>query len=100
MDLADPNALDDPAEVFAAILDPARRGALYPWYHRLRALAPVHRDETLLGRRAWVLSRFADADRVLRDPDLHSDTSAIELFDTGPSGASFYALMSKLPTGS
>ena len=65
------------AEVFAEILDPDRRGDLYPHYHRLRALAPIHEDETLLGRRAWVLTRFEDADQVLRDPDLHSDTSAI-----------------------
>lgn len=84
------------AEVFAEILDPDRRGELYPHYHRLRALAPIHEDETLLGRRAWVLTRFEDADQVLRDPNLHSDTSAIELFDTGPSGRTFYEVMQKL----
>jgi len=88
--------IDDPAEIFAAILDPARRGALYPLHHRLRALAPVHPDESLLGRRAWVISNFEHADAVLRDPRLHSDTSAIELFDTGPSGASFFSVMKKL----
>jgi len=96
MDEADINAIDDPAEIFAAILDPARRGALYPLHHRLRTLAPVHSDESLLGRRAWVISNFEYADAVLRDPRLHSDTSAIELFDTGPSGASFFAVMKKL----
>ncbi len=84
------------AEVFAAILDPTQRGDLYSHYHRLRDLAPVHADETLLGRRAWIVTRFADADRVLRDPDLHSDTSAIELFDTGASGRTFYEVMRKL----
>lgn len=84
------------AEVFAEILDPDRRGDLYPHYHRLRALAPIHEDESLLGRRAWILTRFEDADRVLRAPDLHSDTSAIELFDTGPSGRTFYEVMQKL----
>lgn len=83
-------------KTFAAILDPAQRGELYPHYHRLRKLAPIHEDETLLGRRAWILTRFEDADRVLRDPDLHSDTRAIELFDSGPSGRTFYEVMQKL----
>ena len=58
------SAESEAADVFAAILDPSRRGDLYSHYHRLRALAPVHEDETLLGRRAWILTRFADADRV------------------------------------
>ncbi|MCR9096890.1 MAG: cytochrome P450 [bacterium] len=93
--MGDPN--DSTAEeIFAEILDPDRRGALYPHYHRLRERAPVLEDETLLGRRAWILTRFEDADRVLRDPVLHSDTSAIELFDTGPSGRTFFEVMRKL----
>ena len=87
---------NEAAETFAAILDPARRGALYPHYHRLRALAPIHEDETLLGRRAWILTRFEEADAVLRDLRLHSDTSAIELFDTGSSGRTFFEVMRKL----
>ena len=87
--MADGNE-NEAAETFAAILDPARRGALYPHYHRLRALAPIHEDETLLGRRAWILTRFEEADAVLRDLRLHSDTSAIELFDTGASGRTFF----------
>lgn len=88
--------IDDPAEVFAAILDPEKRGDLYSLHHRLRALAPVHMDETLLGRRAWVISSFAEADAVLRDMRLASDTRALELFDSGASGASFFAMMQKL----
>ncbi|MGB0622030.1 MAG: cytochrome P450 [Myxococcota bacterium] len=87
---------NEAAETFAAILDPARRGALYPHYHRLRALAPIHEDEMLLGRRAWILTRFEEADAVLRDLRLHSDTSAIELFDTGASGRTFFEVMRKL----
>ena len=92
-DVCDPG---DPTSIFAAILDPDRRGELYPLYHALRARAPVHPDETLLGRRAWIVTRFDDADRVLRDLTLESDTRALELFDTGPSGASFFKMMSKL----
>ena len=83
-------------ELFSSILDPARRGDLYPHYHALREAAPIFADETLLGRRAWIFSRYSDCDRVLRDLRLHSDTRAIELFDTGESGASFYKMMSKL----
>lgn len=83
-------------DLFARVLDPARRGDLYPLYHALRKVAPIFPDETLLGRRAWVFSRFEDADRILRDLRLHSDTRAIELFDSGDSGASFFKMMSKL----
>ncbi len=90
------NNQQDAEALFAQILDPEQRGELYPLYHALRRVAPVHCDESLLGRRAWILSRFADADSVLRDLRLHSDTSALELFDTGESGASFFKLMSKL----
>ena len=93
---APPIESDDPTEIFAAILDPERRGALYPLYHALRERAPILEDETLLGRRAWILTRFDEADRVLRDLRLHSDTSAIELFDTGPSGRTFFEVMQKL----
>lgn len=87
---------DDPAALFAAILDPERRGELYPLYHRLRERAPVHEDETLLGRRAWIVTRFDHADRLLRDLRLQSDGRAIELFDSGPSGRTFFEVMKKL----
>ena len=96
MEIADVCDPGDASSIFAAILDPDRRGALYPLYHALRAVDPVHEDETLLGRRAFLITRFADADRVLRDLSLESDTRALELFDTGPSGASFFKMMSKL----
>lgn len=96
MPAADSTRHAEAAATFAAVLDPARRGDLYSHYHRLRDLDPVHEDETLLGRRAWIVSRYADADRVLRDPALRSDARALELFDTGPSGAVFFATMKKL----
>jgi hypothetical protein len=35
-DVPDPRELRDPDELLGIILDPARRGELYPWYHRLR----------------------------------------------------------------
>ena len=96
MTVAEPKPSKEADEIVAAILDPESRGELYPLYHRLRELAPVHPDERLLGRRAWIISRFQDADRLLRDLRLESNRSALEIFDTGPSGVAFYETMSKL----
>ncbi len=39
----------------------------YEQYAALRATDPVHRSELLAG---WVLTRYADVDRVLRDPTI------------------------------
>jgi hypothetical protein len=89
----DPRDVTDPEAVLAAILDPERRGALYPWYHRLRALEPVHETEALLPGRAWVVTRFADVRGVLRNPRTRSDSRTVELFDVGPDGAAFFHVM-------
>jgi cytochrome P450 len=54
------------------VYDPAVANALvdpYPLYGRLRLEQPVHR---CLGRDLWVLSRFDDVDRALRDWPLFS----------------------------
>lgn len=93
-DAPDPREIRDPDELVRAILDPARRGALYPWYHRLRELAPVHRTDAFLAQRAWVLSRFEDVRAALRDPRMRSDDRSLQLFDVGPAGALFQAVMS------
>ena len=89
----DPREIADPAEVLRAILDPERRGALYPWLHRLRELAPVHRTEELLVHRAWVMTRYDDIRAVLRHPRMYSDERNVQIFDVGPEGAGFSALM-------
>src|SRR5690606_35032610 len=39
----------------------------YEQYAALRAADPVHRSELLAG---WVLTRYDDVDRVLRDPTI------------------------------
>ena len=95
-DTPDPREIRDPAELLRAILDPARRGALYPWYHRLRELAPVHRSDEFLTRRAWVLTRFEDVRAALRHPRMRSDDRSLQLFDVGPEGAGFQAVMRKM----
>lgn len=42
----------------------------YAQYARLRSADPVHKSELLQG---WVLTRYADVDRVLKDPSMSSD---------------------------
>ncbi|MEW9532366.1 cytochrome P450 [Microbispora sp. NPDC049125] len=63
-----------PADRLMASLfrDPLVAGEPYPVYHRLRETAPVHRSFT--GH--WVLSRYADAERVLRAPGVGKDVRA------------------------
>ena len=48
----------------AALLDPDVLGNPYPLYHRLRSESPVHWDPLL---RVWVVTRYEDVIRVLRD---------------------------------
>src|SRR5690242_16786395 len=48
----------------AALLDPEVLGNPYPLYHRLRTESPVHWDPLL---RVWVVTRYEDVIRVLRD---------------------------------
>src|SRR5438477_8103874 len=48
----------------AALLDPEVLANPYPLYHRLRRESPVHWDPLL---RVWVVTRYEDVIRVLRD---------------------------------
>lgn len=48
----------------AALLDPEVLGNPYPLYHRLRSESPVHWDPFL---HVWVVTRYEDVIRVLRD---------------------------------
>jgi cytochrome P450 len=48
----------------AALLDPEVLASPYPLYHRLRTESPVHWDPLL---RVWVVTRYEDVIRVLRD---------------------------------
>lgn len=87
---------DDPEEVVASIFDPARRGELYPLYHRLRELAPVHRTEHPSLPGVWMLSRYADALAVYRDPRAVSDPAMAEHFNHGGEGGPFYQLLKRM----
>jgi cytochrome P450 len=85
-------SLRDPGEVLGLILDPKRRGSLYPFFHRLRELSPVHPTEQATGKPAWVLSRYADVRDALKHPDVRSDHRGVDVFDVGPSGRAFYEM--------
>ncbi|HEX8032270.1 MAG TPA: cytochrome P450 [Ktedonobacterales bacterium] len=51
----------------AALRDPAVRANPYPFYERLRSLAPVHWDAAAGMDGGWVLTRHADVMAALRD---------------------------------
>lgn len=81
--------LSNPELVLEAILDPKRRGSLYPYLHRLRALAPRLRTDMISGKPAWVLTRYADVREALKHPDVRSDARGVDVFDIGPAGRHF-----------
>src|SRR3989442_8267736 len=55
--------------IFLRFFDPATRANPYPFNHELRARDPIHRSP--IG--VWVLTRYADAVAVLRDPRFSVD---------------------------
>ncbi len=81
--------LDDPEELLTLVLDPKRRGTLYPYLHRLRALSPVLRTEQVTGRPAWVVTRYAEVRDALKHPDVRSDARGTAAFEVGPAGRVF-----------
>jgi cytochrome P450 len=91
----DPASLETGEEVLTVILDPRKRGELYPYLRRLQELEPRHRSSALHGRPAWLLTRHADAVAVLSNHALVSDSRNAEIFNTGPSGKGFFELMKR-----
>ena len=90
-----PESLSDPVEILDIILDPRRRGSLYPYFARMREVDPVHSTEVLHGRPGWVITSYPEARGVLADTDMISDSRNAEVFDTGPSGKLFFELMKR-----
>ena len=88
-------AIDDPHALLSIILDPEQRGELYPYFHRLRELAPVHKTEELQLHQAFVLTCHSDVDRLLRNHDMISDKRNLEVF-RAPGGEKFYEMMRRL----
>ncbi len=73
-----PGLPTDPHEIMACIVDPDRRGELYPLYHQLRRIAPVHQCRPELFHGAWIFTRFADADDFLKNPRVVNDPAVID----------------------
>jgi cytochrome P450 len=87
---------DDPEEIVAALFDPARRGDLYPLYHRLRSVSPVHRTEHPALQGVWLVSRFADALDLYKNPTAVSDPATAEHFNHGGMGGPFYLMLREM----
>jgi cytochrome P450 len=83
---------DDPDRIVDQLMDPARRGEVYPLYHQLRRVAPVHkcRPEVLHG--SWVVTRFADTDALMKSSEAVNDSRvADQAFNHGD--GTFYGVM-------
>jgi pimeloyl-[acyl-carrier protein] synthase len=78
VDWRPPGLPEDPDEIVAAIMDPLRRGELYPLYHQLRRVAPVHRNRPEMLHGGWTFARFAEADALFRDPRVVNDPAVID----------------------
>ena len=83
----------DPEEIVACLFDPQRRGELYPLYHQLRRIAPVHRTDDPHMRGVWLVSGFDDAMAVYRNPRAVSDPAMAEHFNHGGQNGPFYQLL-------
>ncbi len=62
-----------PGDMTSRLASPEHKANPYPFYERLRAESPVHRV-MLPGRKtAWLVTRYADADGVLKDKRFAKD---------------------------
>src|SRR5438309_1971778 len=68
----------DPDEIVAWLVDPARRGELYPLYHQLRRVAPVHTNRPEMFHGALTITRFADADVLFRNARVVNDPQVVD----------------------
>jgi cytochrome P450 len=73
-----PGLPDDPDEIMDWLIDPVRRGELYPLYRRLRETAPVHRNRPEVFHGAWMFSSFAETDEIFRNPRVANDPQVID----------------------
>jgi cytochrome P450 len=68
----------DPHEIMDWIVDPVRRGELYPLYAQLRRIAPLHQCRPELFHGAWIITRFSEADPMLKNPRVVNDPAVID----------------------
>ena len=91
--------LQDPEEVLSILFDPKKRGALYPYYNRLRELDPLYRthNEALHGGRAcWVLTSYKAGYEAFTHPDMTSDSRTVLAYDSGEGGKHFLDMMKRV----
>ena len=86
----------DPEQIIADIINPETRGNLYPHYHALREAAPIHKTHNPILHEAWVFTRHADADQLLRNPKAISDRRTTEMYNVGAGGTEYYDMMKRM----
>ncbi len=92
VDWSPPGLPEDPDEIVDRLMDPHLRGEVYPLYHQLRRVAPVHkcRPEVLHG--SWIVTRFADSDALMKCADAVNDPRVVDQAFNHGDGA-FYNVM-------
>jgi len=79
-----PGLPDGPDEIMGWLVDPVRRGELYPLYRRLREVAPVYKNRPELFHGAWTFTRFAETDVIFRNARVVNDPQVVdEAFNHG-----------------
>jgi pimeloyl-[acyl-carrier protein] synthase len=73
-----PGLPTDADEIVGHLVDPARRGELYPLYHQLRRVAPVHRNRPELFHGAHAFTAFAETDEIFKNPRVVNDPQVVE----------------------
>jgi cytochrome P450 len=86
----------DPDEIMTCLFDAERRGELYPLYHQLREIAPVHRSLHPSLRNVWIITRFGDALELYRNPRVVSDPAVVEHFNHGGECGPFYRMLKEM----
>lgn len=87
---------DAPEEIFACILDWKRRGPnLIRLYHQLRARAPIWQASVERMGNPWVITRYADAEVLVRNSALIKDERVLGLSGLG-SGGPFIEILGRM----
>jgi cytochrome P450 len=73
-----PGLPTDPDEIMSWLVDPSRRGELYPLYHQLRRVAPVYKNRPEMFHGAWTFTRFAETDIIFRNARVVNDPQVVE----------------------
>src|SRR3954471_6705791 len=77
----------EPGEIVASIVDPKRRGELYPLYHQLRRVAPVYKNRPDVLHGTWTAARFDDIDLLYRHSAVVNDPKVLDsAFNHGDGG--------------